>query len=266
MPAIPALPPSAAPATEPAAADLQQRSGLRATKEQNQRKLDLARELLSLYATRQSDPLTADPLTAPAALPAADAWGAAPARLEPSAEEQWQALRAQSAADLTTVPPGATAWPTPAPAPIADPLTAPVLSLTPDPGAALAPSTALTSTGSQDTRAVRALEFARAQLGKPCVWGTTGPEAFDGPGLTQAAWKAAGITLPRTAQEQASAGRGVALAYLEPGDLVLFHVGHVGIYSGNGMMIHAPGPGAIIREESIHYAGESAIHSAIRPA
>ncbi|WP_234439815.1 C40 family peptidase [Streptomyces bicolor] len=127
-------------------------------------------------------------------------------------------------------------------------------------------SSALTATAPQDTRAVRALDFARAQIGKPCVWGTTGPDAYDGGGLTQAAWKAAGITLPRTPQEQATAGRGIALTYVEPGDLVLFHVGHVGIYSGNGMMIHAPGPGAVIREESIHYAGESAIHSVIRPA
>ncbi|MBQ0996649.1 C40 family peptidase [Streptomyces sp. RK62] len=118
----------------------------------------------------------------------------------------------------------------------------------------------------QDSRALRALEFARAQTGKPCVWGTTGPNTYDGPGLTQAAWKAAGIALPRTAQEQATAGQGVALTHLEPGDLVLYHAGHVGIYSGNGMMIHAPGPGTVIREESIHYAGEDAIHSAIRPA
>ncbi|NUP14779.1 MAG: hypothetical protein HOZ81_01480 [Streptomyces sp.] len=130
----------------------------------------------------------------------------------------------------------------------------------------IAPSAALTSTAPQDTRAVRALDFARAQLGKPCIWGTAGPDAYDGAGLTQAAWKAAGITLPRTPQEQATAGRGIALTYVEPGDLVLFHAGHVGLYSGNGMMIHAPGPGAVIREESIHYAGESAIHSVIRPA
>ncbi|RDS65862.1 NlpC/P60 family protein [Streptomyces sp. M7] len=132
------------------------------------------------------------------------------------------------------------------------------------PAPAAAP--AATPAAPQDSRALRALEFARAQIGKPCVWGTTGPNTYDGPGLTQAAWKAAGIALPRTAQEQATAGQGVALTHLEPGDLVLYHAGHVGIYSGNGMMIHAPGPGTVIREESIHYAGEDAIHSAIRPA
>ncbi|MEU6531262.1 NlpC/P60 family protein [Streptomyces sp. NPDC046928] len=131
---------------------------------------------------------------------------------------------------------------------------------------AAAPAPAAPMPAPQDSRALRALEFARAQIGKPCVWGTTGPNTFDGPGLTQAAWKAAGIALPRTAQEQATAGQGVALTHLEPGDLVLYHAGHVGIYSGNGMMIHAPGPGTVIREESVQYAGEAAIHSAVRPA
>ncbi|MDO0917062.1 NlpC/P60 family protein [Streptomyces sp. DT2A-34] len=224
------------------AAEPQQRSALRAAKEQNQRKLARAREVLSVYTAQQGTPLAAVE-----ALPAADTWSGTAPQVQPSAEAQWQALRAQSAADLTTVPPGTTAWPTTT-------------------SQALDRSTPLTSAAPQDTRAVRALAFARAQIGKPCVWGTTGPDAYDGPGLTQAAWKAAGITLPRTAPEQATAGQGIALTYLEPGDLVLFHIGHVGIYSGNGMMIHAPGPGAAIREESIHYAGESAIHSAIRPA
>ncbi|WP_261989417.1 C40 family peptidase [Streptomyces sp. uw30] len=272
LPAVPALPAStapgfpAAPAVAPAA-DPQQRSGLRTTKEQSRRKLDRARELLSVYAMRQSAPPTAV-----AALPAADTWSATPAQPQalPSADDQWQALQAQSAADLTTVPPGAAAWPTSPTALETDtfaiPATDPIVGTTTAAPPATAISTALTATGSQDTRALRALEFARAQLGKPCVWGTTGPEAFDGPGLTQAAWKAAGITLPRTAPEQATAGQGIALTYVDPGDLVLFHAGHVGIYSGNGMMIHAPGPGALIREESIHYAGEAAIHSVIRPA
>ncbi|MFJ8531864.1 NlpC/P60 family protein [Streptomyces sp. NPDC093591] len=228
--------------TAETAAEPQQRSSLRAAKEQNQHKLARAREVLSAYTAQQGTPLAAAE-----ALPAADTWSATAPQVQPSAEAQWQALQAQSAADLTTVPPGTTAWPTPT-------------------SQALDRSTPLTATAPQDTRAVRALSFARAQLGKPCVWGTTGPDAYDGPGLTQAAWKAAGITLPRTAPEQATAGQGIALTYLEPGDLVLFHIGHVGIYSGNGMMIHAPGPGAVIREESIHYAGESAIHSAIRPA
>jgi cell wall-associated NlpC family hydrolase len=78
----------------------------------------------------------------------------------------------------------------------------------------------------------------------------------------------AGVTLPRTAQEQAGVGTPIALADVEVGDLVFFHddLSHVGIWAGNGMMIHAPGPGAAVREESVFFAGQSAIKGAIRPA
>ena len=117
-------------------------------------------------------------------------------------------------------------------------------------------------------RAAKAIAFARAQVGKPCVWGATGPDSYDCSSLTQGAWKAAGVTLPRSAHQQALAGTPVTLADLEPGDLVLFFDDdrHVGLHIGDGMMIHAPGPGAYIREESIYGAGESAIHRVIRPA
>ncbi|MFD6315675.1 C40 family peptidase [Streptomyces nigra] len=347
LPAAPAA--SSAPVVQP---EVDQRASLRTTKERNQRKLAQARELLSAYTGRSMAAIEAPAAAVPAAAPA-------PA----SAQNQWDALEAQSPADLMTVPPGSTAWTghsseasaATAAYLAATPSSRPELSApqgygVPDAGfsAAAAAQTgsfpAVTQTGSfpvvdqtggfpmvdqtgsfpaisqtgsfpavgqtggfpavdqtgsypavaqtggfpavdqtgsfpsvapapaaapaapQDSRALRALEFARAQIGKPCVWGTTGPNTYDGPGLTQAAWKAAGIALPRTAQEQATAGQGVALTHLEPGDLVLYHAGHVGIYSGNGMMIHAPGPGTVIREESIHYAGEDAIHSAIRPA
>ncbi|MFF7054056.1 NlpC/P60 family protein [Streptomyces griseorubiginosus] len=118
------------------------------------------------------------------------------------------------------------------------------------------------------TRAAKALAFARAQIGKPYVWGATGPGSYDCSGLTQAAWKAAGVTLPRVTYDQVNAGATVSLADAQPGDLVFFYDGitHVGLYIGNGMMIHAPKPGAYVREESIYYDGESAIHSVVRPA
>jgi cell wall-associated NlpC family hydrolase len=129
-----------------------------------------------------------------------------------------------------------------------------------------------TSTSTADstyaTKAEKALAFARAQIGKPYVWGATGPDSYDCSGLTQAAWKAAGVTLPRTTYDQVNAGTTVSLADARPGDLVFFYddVSHVGVYIGNGMMIHAPKPGAYVREESIYYAGESIIHSVVRPA
>jgi cell wall-associated NlpC family hydrolase len=117
-------------------------------------------------------------------------------------------------------------------------------------------------------KAAKALAFARAQVGKPYVWGATGPDSYDCSGLTQAAWKAAGVTLPRVTYDQVNAGTTVSLADAQPGDLVFFYddISHVGLYIGNGMMIHAPKPGAYVREESIYYDGESAIHSVVRPA
>lgn len=118
------------------------------------------------------------------------------------------------------------------------------------------------------TKADKALAFARAQIGKPYVWGAVGPGSYDCSGLTQAAWKAAGVTLPRTTYDQVNAGTTVPLSQAQPGDLVFFYddVTHVGIYIGNGMMIHAPKPGTYVREESVYYDGESSIHSVVRPA
>jgi cell wall-associated NlpC family hydrolase len=131
-------------------------------------------------------------------------------------------------------------------------------------GSATSPST----DSSYATKAEKALAFARAQIGKPYVWGATGPGSYDCSGLTQAAWKAAGVTLPRTTYDQVNAGTTVPVSQAQPGDLVFFYddVTHVGIYIGNGMMIHAPKPGTYVREESIYYDGESSIHSVVRPA
>ncbi|MET9900126.1 NlpC/P60 family protein [Streptomyces sp. NPDC006446] len=118
------------------------------------------------------------------------------------------------------------------------------------------------------TKAAKALTFLRTQIGKPYVWGATGPDSYDCSGLTQAAWKAAGVSLPRVTYDQVNAGTTVSLADAQPGDLVFFYddISHVGVYIGNGMMIHAPKPGAYVREESIYYDGTSAIHSVVRPA
>ncbi|MGW0840322.1 NlpC/P60 family protein [Streptomyces sp. NPDC002787] len=135
-----------------------------------------------------------------------------------------------------------------------------------------------TSTGSETaapaedatyaSKAAKALAFARAQIGKPYVWGATGPGSYDCSGLTQAVWKAAGVDLPRTTYDQVTAGTTVSLTNARPGDLIFFYdnIGHVGLYIGNGMMIHAPKPGAYVREESVFYDGESSIHSVVRPA
>ncbi|GGZ52659.1 hypothetical protein GCM10010371_10160 [Streptomyces subrutilus] len=118
---------------------------------------------------------------------------------------------------------------------------------------------------SDGSRAARAVAFARGALGKPYVWGATGPGSFDCSGLTQAAWRAAGVSLPRTTYTQINAGRRVSRDQLAPGDLVFFYSGvtHVGLYIGNGQMIHAPRPGSTVRVapiDSMPWAG------AARPA
>ncbi|MFG2597090.1 NlpC/P60 family protein [Streptomyces sp. NPDC048462] len=120
------------------------------------------------------------------------------------------------------------------------------------------------SDSSASTKAEKVLAFARAQLGKPYVWGATGPSSYDCSGLTQAAWKAAGVTIPRTTWDQVNVGTRIATDDLRPGDLVFFYddISHVGIYKGDGMMIHAPKPGANVREESIFYMP---IYGSVRP-
>jgi cell wall-associated NlpC family hydrolase len=121
-----------------------------------------------------------------------------------------------------------------------------------------------TSAGSSSSHAAKVLDFARSQLGKPYVWGATGPGSYDCSGLTQAAYRAAGVELPRTTWDQVNVGARIATADLQPGDLVFFYddISHVGIYIGDGMMIHAPKPGAYVREESIYYMP---IYGSVRP-
>ncbi|MEU3525398.1 NlpC/P60 family protein [Streptomyces sp. NPDC038707] len=98
-------------------------------------------------------------------------------------------------------------------------------------------------------RAAVAVAYAYGKLGSPYVWGATGPHAFDCSGLVQAAYRAAGLALPRTSYAQINAGRRVSRSELRPGDLVFFYPGisHVGIYVGGGRMIHAPNPSAPVR-------------------
>jgi peptidoglycan DL-endopeptidase CwlO len=100
-----------------------------------------------------------------------------------------------------------------------------------------------------------AIEFAEAQLGKPYLWGGTGPDAFDCSGLVMMAYRAAGINIPRTSEIQWTFGPRVSEADAEPGDLVFFagsdgtptDPGHVGIVIGGGQMIEAYATGFPIR-------------------
>ncbi|MFF8025868.1 NlpC/P60 family protein [Streptomyces sp. NPDC007896] len=113
----------------------------------------------------------------------------------------------------------------------------------------LGPVSSPGSVAAPNSRAAEAVAYAYGKLGSPYVWGATGPDAFDCSGLAQAAYRAAGISLPRTTYAQINAGRRVSRSELLPGDLVFFYSGisHVGIYVGNGQMIHAPNPSAPVR-------------------
>ena len=111
------------------------------------------------------------------------------------------------------------------------------------------PSNSSSSTDSSTSSKVdKVLNFASQQLGKPYVWGAQGPNSFDCSGLTYYVYKnAAGITLPRTSVEQSKYGTTVSKSNLKAGDLIFFDtsgpndggVSHVGIFVGNGQMIHA---------------------------
>ncbi|MFJ9541136.1 C40 family peptidase [Streptomyces sp. NPDC101225] len=279
--ALPAVPAQRQESSAPPAAPPEPRQTvLRRSKQANQRKIATASDLLYRYTARQTSvaPLAAaqpqaltawqDPaeqsrraaeeawrLQQPSVLdtgvPAAEEWWTrqptVPDMGAATAEEEWR-IRLRQPSVLDTGVPAAEEWRTPRPSVLDTGIPA-----------------VETPVG---TQADRAVAFARAQIGRPCLWGAVGPESYDNAGLTQAAWKAAGVVLPRSTSEQASTGTVIPLAESRPGDLVFFHdsFSHVGLYTGNGMMVHAPGPGSVIREESIHNAGEAALRIAVRPA
>lgn len=110
---------------------------------------------------------------------------------------------------------------------------------------------------------VDALRAAASQLGKPYVWGATGPGSYDCSGLTSWAFKKAGVTLPRSSSQQARVGRSVSWDQLQPGDLVFYYspVSHVGIYAGDGKFIDAPQTGDVVKYQTV---SKSAFTSARR--
>jgi cell wall-associated NlpC family hydrolase len=97
-------------------------------------------------------------------------------------------------------------------------------------------------------KAQAVLSEAYKHLGKSYVWGATGPDTFDCSGFTQYVYAhATGIDISRTTYTQINVGQPVSQDQLQPGDLVFPHTGHVGIYVGNGQMIHAPQTGDVVK-------------------
>lgn len=114
--------------------------------------------------------------------------------------------------------------------------------------ASAGPAADSTYSGPASGRAAQAIQFALAQRGKPYVSGATGPNAYDCSGLTQAAYRSAGIGIGRTTWDQYDDGVRVSRSQLRPGDLVFFYSGlsHVALYLGNGQIVHAPHTGAVV--------------------
>ncbi|MGV9725671.1 C40 family peptidase [Nocardia beijingensis] len=119
--------------------------------------------------------------------------------------------------------------------------------------------------------AAQVISFACAQLGLPYVWGGNGPDVnggWDCSGLTQAAYRAAGIFIPRTTDDQVHTGTPVSEDRLAPGDLLFYgtaaDVHHVGIYRGGGQMVHAPTFNEPVQISSYRWSGDD-FYAATRP-
>jgi peptidoglycan DL-endopeptidase CwlO len=116
-------------------------------------------------------------------------------------------------------------------------------------------STSRTTSAAARTAVAAVISYAEEQLGKPYLWGGTGPDAFDCSGLVMMAYRAAGIDIPRTSQQQWVWGPRVSASQVQPGDLVFFvgsdgtatAPGHVGLVIGGGLMIEAYATGFPIR-------------------
>jgi len=102
-------------------------------------------------------------------------------------------------------------------------------------------------------RAKKAIDFALAQLGEPYSYGSAGPSSWDCSGLTMKAFAAAGVSLPHSSSAQSGMGTSVSRSSMSPGDLVFYYspVSHVGIYIGNGKLVHAPRPGRSVEVVSV---------------
>ena len=113
-------------------------------------------------------------------------------------------------------------------------------------------------------RAAAAVNYAMAQVGDAYVYGATGPDAYDCSGLTMASWAQAGVALPHSSSAQYSSGPQVPASALQPGDLVFYYspISHVGMYIGDGMIVHAANPSTGVQVTGLYsmpYSG------AVRP-
>ncbi|QFQ98370.1 NlpC/P60 family protein [Streptomyces phaeolivaceus] len=118
--------------------------------------------------------------------------------------------------------------------------------------------------GKASPQGKKAVKFATDQIGKWYEWGAEGPDTYDCSGLTSQAWAAAGLTVPRTSQEQWRQLKHIDIQDMRPGDLIIYNAdaSHVAMYLGNGSMVHAPRPN---RKVTIAGAGTMQILGVVRP-
>ena len=119
------------------------------------------------------------------------------------------------------------------------------------------PNSVVQKPSASSSIAKKAVDLAKKQIGKPYEWGAEGPNSFDCSGLTYYVYKQNGVTLPRSSTSQATAGKSVSKSSLKEGDLVFFNtngkgISHVGIYIGDGKMVHSTKPGQPVKIDSIN--------------
>lgn len=173
-------------------------------------------------------------------------------------------VSASPTATPTRVQPKVTASPSPTFTPTHTP--SPTHSATPThtavPRTTVRPTATISSHG-----AAAAVAYAKAHLGWRYVYGGTGAGGFDCSGLVYMAWKAAGVTIPRTSSAQYAGLRHVSASSMQPGDILVFYSGasHVGIYIGGGMMIHAPHTGTVVQKTALAGYYQQHLIGVVRP-
>jgi cell wall-associated NlpC family hydrolase len=185
---------------------------------------------------------------------------AAAAAAQQQAEEEVQQQEQEQSTPSAPATPSATPTAHPTSAPSSSPSPTPTSAPTTSPSPTTTPSTPPPATPPPPSgNAAAAIAFARAQLGEPYKYGAAGPNAWDCSGLTMMAWQAGGKSLPHYSVAQYQQSTPITIDQLQPGDLLFWSDGgpssiyHVAIYTGNGMMIHAPRPGKTVEEVSIYY-------------
>jgi cell wall-associated NlpC family hydrolase len=217
----------------------------------------------AIQATVTAQQATMNQVQSPDMAPlVAQAAAARAQKAEQQGKQKFNTLAAPAPAPKTTTSvgprgPGAAAPTKPAGGSGSGPATAPKPTPTTAAPKPSSPSSSPAPTGTPPpvkSGAATAVNTAKAQLGKPYVYGAAGPDTYDCSGLTMYSWRAGGVSLPHSAEMQYNAIAHISVSQLQPGDLVFFYtpIEHVGIYVGGGQMIDAPTTGSVVRYDSIY--------------